>query len=83
MGRSLLIAETIINGERFVVSTAHLESMNSAQYRKAQMEISFSILKLFNNSMLMGDYNFDSSWKNEQACIDPGFDDIFLTLNHG
>ena len=83
MGRSLLIAETIINGERFVVSTAHLESMNSAQYRKAQMEISFSILKLFNNSMLMGDYNFDSSWKNEQACIDTGFDDIFLTLNHG
>jgi len=83
MGRSLLIAETIINGEPFVVSTVHLESMASAPYRKAQMDISFSILKLFNNSLLMGDYNFDSSWKNEQACIDPGFDDIYLTLNHG
>jgi hypothetical protein len=47
------------------------------------MDISFSILKLFNNSMLMGDYNFDSSWKNEQACIDPSFDDIYLTLNQG
>jgi endonuclease/exonuclease/phosphatase family metal-dependent hydrolase len=82
MGRSLLVAETIINGEPFVVSTVHLESMASAPFRKAQMEISFPILKLFNNSMLMGDFNFNSSWKNEQACIDPGFDDIFLTLNN-
>ncbi len=31
----------------------------------------------------MGDFNFDSSWKKEQANIDPEFDDIFLTLNAG
>ena len=33
--------------------------------------------------MIMGDFNFDSSWKSEQACIDSSFDDIFVTLNQG
>ena len=31
----------------------------------------------------MGDFNFDSSWKQEQQCIDAEFDDIYLTLNKG
>lgn len=31
----------------------------------------------------MGDFNFDSSWTNEQASIDPDYDDIYLTLNNG
>jgi hypothetical protein len=47
------------------------------------MNTSFPILKTVNNSMLMGDFNFDSSWKAEQAAIDPSFDDIYLTLNNG
>jgi len=84
MGRSLLVAETIINGEPILVSTVHLESLGSAEYREMQMNISYSNLKLVNNSMLMGDFNFDSTWKSEQACIDIyGFDDIFLSLNQG
>lgn len=29
----------------------------------------------------MGDFNFDSSWKNEQCNIDKEYDDIYLTLN--
>lgn len=35
------------------------------------------------NGFLMGDFNFDSSWKNEQANISKDFDDIYLTLNDG
>jgi len=34
MGRSLLMAETIINAEPVLISTAHLESLESAEYRK-------------------------------------------------
>ena len=83
MGRSLLLAETIINGQVVVISTSHLESLDTAEYRKKQMDIAFPILKQFKNSMLMGDFNFDSRWPNEQAGIDPNFDDIYLTLNHG
>jgi len=47
------------------------------------MDIAFPILKLFKNSMMMGDYNFDSTWLSEQACIDNAFDDIYLSLNNG
>ena len=31
----------------------------------------------------MGDFNFDSTWTDEQNAIDKDFDDIYLTLNNG
>lgn len=31
----------------------------------------------------MGDFNFDSSWKLEQANINEEYDDIYLTMNNG
>jgi hypothetical protein len=34
MDRSLILAETVINGLPFVVGTVHLESLNSAPLRK-------------------------------------------------
>ena len=33
MGRTLLVAQTQINGVEVVVATAHLESLNSAEWR--------------------------------------------------
>jgi endonuclease/exonuclease/phosphatase family metal-dependent hydrolase len=45
------------------------------------MATAFETIKLSKNAFLMGDFNFDSSWKSEQASIDPEFEDIFLTLN--
>ena len=47
------------------------------------MNIVFPLLKTVNDSFMMGDFNFDSSWTSEQENIDKDFDDIFLTLNDG
>lgn len=38
------------------------------------------MIKKVKNSFLLGDFNFDSSWK-EQDNIDPEYDDIYLSLN--
>ena len=82
MGRSLLICETLINNQPLAVATVHLESLANKYYREVQLSLSFKILAPFNNAMLMGDFNFDSSWE-EQANIDKEYDDIYLTLNNG
>ncbi len=47
------------------------------------MQIAFEALAPFTNAMLMGDFNFDSSWIKEQANIDKSYDDVYLTLNEG
>jgi endonuclease/exonuclease/phosphatase family metal-dependent hydrolase len=65
MGRSLLLAETIINGEPIIVATSHLESLESPEERKLQMDTAFPLLKTVDNSFIMGDFNFDSSWTAE------------------
>ena len=71
MGRSLLLCETMINGQPLIVGTVHLESLSNAVQRKKQMDIAFPVLKAIDNSFLMGDFNFNSTWKNEQESIDP------------
>lgn len=42
------------------------------------MEIAFAALKASENALLMGDFNFDPSWKAEQAVISPDYSDLFL-----
>ena len=47
------------------------------------VDVAFPILKHVDNSFMLGDFNFHSGWKAEQAGIDPEYDDIYLTLNNG
>jgi tyrosyl-DNA phosphodiesterase 2 len=77
MGRKILITEILINdkGDSIGVATSHFESLNNAQFRKQQLDIAFKILKNFKNSVLMGDFNFDPSWKHEQSYIDKDYKD--------
>ncbi len=42
------------------------------------MEIAFSSLSKSEDALLMGDFNFDPSWKKEQDCIDKHYTDLFL-----
>ena len=42
------------------------------------MEIVFKVLENSKNSILMGDFNFDSSWKNEEDCIPKEYIDLYL-----
>jgi len=83
MGRSLLVCETVINNQPVVVATSHFESLDNPKVRASQMQEAFKVLSKYPNSFLMGDFNFDSSWTNEQAAIDPAYSDIYLDLNGG
>lgn len=65
MGRSLFVAETEVNGEAIAVATSHFESLDSADIRKDQLEVAFKVLDKYSTALLMGDFNFDSSWNNE------------------
>lgn len=76
MDRSLLLAE-VINNE-LIVATSHFESLNNANARKKQMTETFQILGLscVKNQIVVGDYNFDSSWQQEeQVILDHGMHD--------
>lgn len=63
MGRSLLVARcTPPPSERpFALATVHLESLNSARLRTAQLEVCRDALKPYDRAVLCGDFNFDST----------------------
>eukprot|EP01017_Pseudomicrothorax_dubius_P004637 TRINITY_DN10974_c0_g1_i4.p1 TRINITY_DN10974_c0_g1~~TRINITY_DN10974_c0_g1_i4.p1 ORF type:complete len:153 (-),score=9.70 TRINITY_DN10974_c0_g1_i4:90-548(-) len=61
MGRSLLFAVTSINGKQVAVGTTHLESLNSSQRRAEQLKFALSNLAPFDEAILMGDFNLESS----------------------
>ena len=42
------------------------------------MEIVFKVLENSKNSILMGDFNFDSSWKKEEDWILKEYIDLYL-----
>jgi len=60
MSRRALIAEFIIHGETLKVATVHLESLNSGEFRKQQLEIIHKLVSDSPNALIMGDFNFDS-----------------------
>ena len=69
MGRSLLLAEVI--NKDLIVATAHFESLNNAKCRESQMNETFDIIKRsgIKNSIVVGDYNFCSSWTSEESVL--------------
>jgi tyrosyl-DNA phosphodiesterase 2 len=83
MGRNLLLMEIIHsfdnkNLNNILIATSHFESLNSEEYRKRQLKDSFEILNFSECAFLMGDFNFDSSWKNEEVNIDSKFNDCWF-----
>ena len=83
MGRNLLITEInhSFDNQKFskiFIATSHFESLNNAKLRKEQLETSFNLLNKSKNAFLMGDFNFDSSWKNEECNIDKNFKDCWF-----
>ena len=87
MNRSLLIAEPIggVNGQPLLVATAHLESLNNSELRMNQLQMSIDILsRTCKNNLMMGDFNFHSTWKDQQAVIhENGYSDVYLDLKGG
>mgnify|MGYP003382581886 CR=1 FL=1 len=81
MGRNLLVAECRINGQRFVFATAHLESMKPyADVRGEQLKAIFALLDDAPNVIFAGDFNFCSSWLEENSRIDKRYADIWAVL---
>jgi len=60
MERYCLVAECVINREIIVFATAHLESLDTAQIRKEQLEIISKHLQHYTNVIFTGDFNFDA-----------------------
>lgn len=81
MDRSLLVAETIFNGQPFLVWTTHLESLDNKSKRGKQIEyIQHEILQ-DRDSIFMGDLNFDFNWSDEGKNIDKTlFTDLWTSL---
>ncbi|CAK4402738.1 unnamed protein product [Aphanomyces euteiches] len=59
MNRSLLLCK--FANDECVVSTIHLESLNSESVRKIQLKLSGKALVPFRHAMLCGDFNFDDT----------------------
>ena len=82
MGRTLLIAEPQLP-MNLIVATAHYESLGqSASIRKQQLLESFKLIKAAEkesrkfHSVIVGDFNFDQTWKKEEAVLtENGFKD--------
>ena len=85
MKRSLLIAEPVggINGKPVLVATTHLESGDRSEMRKQQLALTLNILnKSCENNILLGDFNFHSTWEDQQSVItDNNYTDVFLDVN--
>mmetsp|Transcript_2692 Transcript_2692/g.9534 ORF Transcript_2692/g.9534 Transcript_2692/m.9534 type:complete len:303 (+) Transcript_2692:280-1188(+) len=84
MGRKLLVAETMVNGELFRVSTVHLESLQNPLYRKAQLGLIYPILSRggCKHSAVMGDFNFCSESTENPTNIKNDYLDMWPTV-HG
>lgn len=81
MGRSLLTVETRLNGASVVFATVHLESMKpNADTRGEQLQEIFAILERRCDVVLAGDFNFCSSWPEENKRLDPRYIDTWARL---
>ena len=65
-----------------LVGTVHLESSDSAETRKKQLQMAINVLQTCQNNVLLGDFNFHSTWTDQQAKIaENGYLEVFLELN--
>lgn len=92
MGRNLLVATTATRDNiPVMIGTIHLESLNSHPIREKQLAQAESILRACPNSILCGDFNFDSYRNysggggplenNSLAEILPTYVDCWLEVN--
>ncbi|GAB4188724.1 MAG: hypothetical protein OHK0022_00770 [Roseiflexaceae bacterium] len=80
--RNMLAAELDLNGQITAAATVHLESgRTSAGLRGAQLAKLFPALAAAPHALLMGDFNFCSSWRAENDLLDPAYQDVWPVLN--
>jgi endonuclease/exonuclease/phosphatase family metal-dependent hydrolase len=81
MARKLLVIAPEINGQVIQIGTVHLESTRqAAATRKQQLELIFPILAGSRHAVLTGDFNFCATWPEENANLDPHYQDLWAVL---
>ncbi|MEQ8963024.1 MAG: endonuclease/exonuclease/phosphatase family protein [Coleofasciculus sp. C2-GNP5-27] len=81
MSRKFICAQLQLNGQRFNLATAHLESKKKfAPIRARQLADIFPLLENADHAVLMGDFNFCSSWQDENRNLDPRYQDLWAVL---
>ena len=80
MERTFLLGRIPVNGTLLAVGTMHLESLDSVELRGTQLEQVFATVAQERDVILMGDFNFCSSWKEEQSRLDPAYLDVWTAL---
>ncbi len=80
MARRAVVAECFLNGEMLQVAVTHLESYkHSTQVRIAQLHAIYRFLEESENALIMGDFNFCSSWP-ENSLLDQRYSDLWGVL---
>ncbi len=78
MDRKLVVARTTLAGSDWAVGAVHLESFReSAGTRGRQLEQTLEIMAPFPNAALLGDFNFCSSWVEENDRIPTSYVDLW------
>jgi len=81
MSRQALVADISINNQIIRLAIIHLESRKpSAPIRAQQLAAIFPMLQDSDRTILMGDFNFCSSWQAENAQIDSSYQDLWTLL---
>jgi tyrosyl-DNA phosphodiesterase 2 len=82
MDRCMVTAEVEVAGRPLAVGSVHLESIeHNRDARRKQLAIASARLKARGvDAVLAGDFNFCSSWAEENDRIDPAFVDLWPAL---
>lgn len=82
MNRYALLAEFDTPNGRAAVATVHLESMSfNAPVRQQQLVAIFDALEVYPKAIVLGDFNFCSSWSRENGNLDPRYVDLWAHLH--
>jgi endonuclease/exonuclease/phosphatase family metal-dependent hydrolase len=82
--RKMVVGMLEAGAGTIVVGTVHLESAPlSLPVRLEQLDQVLPSLHGAKNAVLMGDFNFDSSDRDEQSRIEPGYTDLWPALHTG
>lgn len=81
MHRKLKVAELHLNGQVTHIASIHLESKkHNEAVRAAQLRGALELLAPARHCLLLGDFNFCSSWPEENANIPPEYRDLWAAL---
>lgn len=81
MHRQMVTAEVHLNGQILQVANVHLESKkHNASMRAAQLRGALKLLEHARHCLLVGDFNFCSSWPEENSVLPAEYQDLWPAL---